>query len=639
MTPGRVRRAGVSSRRAPAPPCPIIFTVLFFTRTLGRRCASILAFSACLAFAQPAAQTVAAPKAGPVAIMPSSEVKAGMKATAWTVFEGTHPVAVPIEILGVLKNAWGPRQDIIIGKMGGRAERTNVAGGMSGSPVYAGGKLMGAVSLRMSVFSPDAICGITPVEQMIEINDFDPSKPASARTPDQRAGWKPVAMPREFASAAGSLQWIDTPLVLSGFHESTLREFSPVFQQMGVQVAQGGAGSSLRGSALAADWRSALQPGDAVSGVLVSGDLSVSAMGTVTYNDGKRVLAFGHPFLNLGPIDMPMARSEVVLTLASSFAPNKMGNATEIVGRLKQDRHSGISGVLGEPSPMIPVRLKVRSFGEGEQVIKERELKFDVFVQQKWTPFLMMLTLFNGLQGLNEFADDVTYRMSGDVEMDGAPKLSLSTMAAPGEIPVPPPMVLAGWWAEKFNRLFLNSVGSPNLRSVNATVDLLPRRRQASIETAWTADAEVEAGAEIPVRVFLRPYRGERLERVVRLRIPSGFPKGDHRILLSDAETLNRMQSVALATSRFLDLNQTVSLINKERSNNRLYASLVQSTPTVYYEDKTMPGLPGSVANVMANGRAATRPLLATPETARELASVPFDLQITGGYSLRIKVK
>lgn len=613
-------------------------TVQFLTRNLGRLCASLLTVGASLAFAQPAAQPLPAPKAGPVAIMPASEVKAGMKATAWTVFEGAQPVAVPIEILGVLKNAWGPKQDIIIGKMGGRAERTNVAGGMSGSPVYAGGKLIGAVSLRMSVFSPDAICGITPIEQMIEINDFDSSRPVAAKAPSQRAEWKPVALPGEFASAAGTMQWIDTPLVLSGFHESTLREFSPLFQQMGVQVAQGGAGSP-RGAGLAADWKSALQPGDAVSGVLVSGDLSVSAMGTVTYNDGRRVLAFGHPFLNLGPIDMPMAKSEVVLTLASSFAPNKMGNATEIVGRLKQDRHSGISGVLGEPSPMIPVRLKVRSFGEGEHVIKERELHFDVFVQQKWTPFLMMLTLFNGLQGLNEFADDVTYRMSGDVEMEGAPKLTLSTMAAPGEIPVPPPMVLAGWWAEKFNRLFLNSVDSPKLRRVDATVDLLPKRRQASIETAWTAEPEVEAGAEIPVRVFLRPYRGERLERVVRLRIPDGYPKGDHRILLSDAETLNRMQSVALATSRYLDLNQTVSLINKERSNNRMYVSLVQSTPTVYYEDKTMPGLPGSVANVMANGRGATRPLLATPETARELASVPFDLQITGGYSLRVKVK
>jgi hypothetical protein len=611
--------------------------VQYPTRFLGRLWASTVIFCLSPVMAQTAA--LQPPRSGPPTIMPAGEVKAGMKATAWTVFEGSKPIAVPIEILGVLKNAWGPRQDIILGKMGGRAERTNVAGGMSGSPVYVDGKLLGAVSLRMSVFSPDAICGITPIEQMIEINDFDGSRPPAPKAPNQRAEWKSVPLPGEFASSAGMLQWIDTPLVMSGFQESTLREFSPLFQQMGVQVAQGGSGSALRGSALAPGWKSALQPGDAVSGVLVSGDLSISAMGTVTYNDGKRVLAFGHPFLNLGPIDMPMAKSEVVLTLASSFAPNKMGNATGIVGTLKQDRHSGISGVLGEAAPMIPVRMKVRSFDDENKVIKERELNFDVFVQQKWTPFLMMLTLFNGIQGLNEFADDVTYRMSGNVEIDGAPNLSLSTMAAPGEIPIPPPMVLAGWWADKFNRLFLNSVNSPKLRSVDATVDLLPQRRAAAVETAWTAEPEVEPGSEVPVRVFLRQYRGERIEREIRIRIPDGFPKGDHRILLSDADTLNRMQSVGLMTSRFLDLNQTVSFINKERSNNRLYASLIQSTPTVYYEDKTMPSLPASVANVMANGRAATRPLVATAESAREVASVPFDLLITGGYSLRIKVK
>jgi hypothetical protein len=614
----------------------MVLTSLCFPLRRGRLGIGLLA-GALAAFAQqsPAGR----PKAGPVAILPAAEVKPGMKATAWTVFEGSEPVAVPIEILGVLKNAWGPKQDIILGKMGGRAERTNVAGGMSGSPVYVDGKLIGAVSLRMSVFSPDAICGITPIELMLEINDFDVTRPPAPKAPDQRAAVQNVPVPPEFAAGGGALQWIDTPLVLSGFHEQTLREFAGVFRQMGVSVAQGGSAGSLRGGQLSPGWRAALQPGEAVSGVLVSGDLSVSAMGTVTYNDGKRVLAFGHPFLNLGPIDMPMAKSEVVLTLASAFAPTKMGNATEVVGVLRQDRHSGISGELGVTAPMIPVKLRVRTFGEAEEVVKEKTLHFDVFVQQRWTPFLMMLTMFNGLQGLNDFADDVTYRMSGKVELDGAPEISLSTMSAPGEMPVPPPMVLAGWWGEKFNRLFLNPVNVPKLRSVDATIDLLPKRRTAAIETAWTPEPEVHAGDEVPVKVWLRPYRGSRIQREVRIKIPEGFPKGDHRLLLSDAETLNRMQSAATFSSRFIDLPQTVALINQERSNNRLYLSLVQSAPTVFYEDKTMPSLPASVANVLQNGRASVRPMVAAPETATELAAVLFEQQITGGFSLRLKVK
>src|SRR5262249_51507122 len=132
-----------------------------------------------------ASEATSRPKAGPVDIMPESEIKPGMKATAWTVFQGTEAEPVPIEIIGIYKNAWGPKQDIIVAKMGGKAIRTNVAGGMSGSPVYINGKLIGAVALRLSVFSPDAICGITPIELMLVINEFDKSRPDDAKVPDK----------------------------------------------------------------------------------------------------------------------------------------------------------------------------------------------------------------------------------------------------------------------------------------------------------------------------------------------------------------------------------------------------------------------------------------------------------------------
>ena len=133
------------------------------------------------------------PQPGPVETMKTSELKPGMQGTAWTVFAGTEPEPVPIEIIGLWKNAWGPKQDIILAKMGGKAARTNVAGGMSGSPVYIGGKLVGAVALRLSVFSPDAICGITPIDLMLEINDLDKTRPAEARTPDKNPAQRAAA--------------------------------------------------------------------------------------------------------------------------------------------------------------------------------------------------------------------------------------------------------------------------------------------------------------------------------------------------------------------------------------------------------------------------------------------------------------
>jgi hypothetical protein len=432
---------------------------------------------------------------------------------------------------------------------------------------------------------------------------------------------------------------IETPLTFSGFNENVLREFSPLFQQLGVTAVSGGGGSTSYTNKPAAGWQSSLKPGDVVSGVLVNGDMSVTGIGTVTYNDGKRVLAFGHPFFNLGPVDMPMSKGEVLMVLASAFQPNKFANATEIVGALHQDRHSGIMGVLGQESEMIPVSVKVRSLGENNTVRNEKDFRFNVFVQQKWTPYLMMLTMFNSISGLNEYTDEATYRLSGKVELDGKSNISLSTMQASGEMPMPAPMVLAGWWGDKFNRLFLNAVKTPSIKRVSATVDLLPDRRVASIENAWVANSEVRGGDEVPIKVFLRPYRGPRIEREFKLKVPTGLSRGEHRILLSDAETANRMQSMAGIMNKYIDLPETVSLINQERSNNKLYVSLMQASPTAYFDDKTLPSLPSSVLNVMQAGRASNRPLVTSADSTAEQTAIPFDYVISGSYALKVNVK
>jgi len=618
-----------------------------------RMAAVVLSFAA-LAFPLCAADLAPQrPQIGKVDIFKASDLRPGMQGTAWTVFSGSTPEPVPVEILGLWKNAWGPRQDIILAKLGGKAVRTNVAGGMSGSPVYIDGKLVGAVALRLSVFSPDAICGITPAELMLEIQDFDQSRPADARTPDKAVARGQVAVPGDLlaqAVAAGALPNlprqaqlmvpIETPLMFSGFHENVLRDFGPLFEQLGITAAQGGSASSTTYTAKpAAGWQSSLRPGDPVAGVLVSGDMSITGLGTVTYNDGQHVLAFGHPFFNLGPVDMPMSKGEVIMTLASQFQPNKFANATEIVGALHQDRHSGIMGVLGQESDMIPVTVAVRSFGDNNAVRSQKDFRFNVFVQQKWTPYLMMVTLFNSLSELNEFKDEATYRLTGDVELNGGPNLSLSTMQASGEMPMPAPMVLAGWWGDKFNRLYLNAVNPPSIKRVAVTVDLLPERRVASIENAWLATPEARPGDDVAVKVFLRPYRGGSLERDFTLKIPAGLAKGEHKIMLSDADTINRMQTVAGMMNHYIDLPQTVSLINQERSNNKLYVSLLDASPTAYFDDKTLPSLPASVLNVMQSGRGSNRSLITSPDSASEQMSLPFDYVVTGSYSLKITVK
>jgi hypothetical protein len=605
----------------------------------------------CALSAQPESvpNMAAPPKSGKVALFPENELRPGMKGVAWTVFQGTQPEPVPVEIVGIWENGWGPRQDIIIGKLTGKAERTNVAGGMSGSPVYIDGKLVGAISLRLSVFSPDAICGITPIQLMLDVKNFDQSRPSDARTPgkfETASADKPlpegllglVLSSARNVSEAPTMTPIATPITMSGFTDETVRQFAPIFNQLGLTVAQGGAGGKLHSSKPAADWATALQPGESIAAVLVSGDMNMTGTGTVTYNDGKHVLAFGHPMFNLGPVDMPIAKDTIITTLASAYQPTKMGNATEVVGALKQDRHSAIAGELGATAQMIPVTLNVRSFASDNSVRKNSQFHYNVFVDQKWTPYLMMATLFNSLSNLNDFSEEATYRLRGQLTVEGQQRVDLTTMQAPAGTPIPTPMLLAGWWADKFNRLYVNSAKLPKLDAVDVTVDLLPERRIAQIESAWIPDNKVVPGSETPVKVFLRPYRGERMERTVKVKIPAGLARGEHQILFSDADTLNRFQNLASTLNRIEDVPQTVAMLNQERSNNRLYVSLIESQPTVYSDEKVLPSLPASVLNVMQSGRATNHEFVSSPESAHEEFSVPMNEVVTGSYSLKVYV-
>jgi hypothetical protein len=282
--------------------------------------------------------------------------------------------------------------------------------------------------------------------------------------------------------------------------------------------------------------------------------------------------------------------------------------------------------------------MHVNSFNPNNTVRKNQDFHFNVFVNQKWTPYLMMASLFNALSNMNDFSDDETYRLHGELKIDGQHRIELKTMQAPAETQIPTPMLLAGWWGDKFNRLYGNTNSLPKLSAVEVTVDLLPERRIAQIENAWIGDNKVEAGTDVPVKVYLRPYRGDLMERTVQVHIPAGLAHGEHQILFSDADTLSRTQNIASSLNRIEDVPQTVALLNEERSNTNLYVSLIESQPTVYSDEKVLPSLPASVMNVMQSGRTTNHQFVSSPESAHEQSSVPFDTVITGSYSLKIYV-
>jgi hypothetical protein len=603
----------------------------------------LAAFTGLLIFTGGAASVAAAevpPPIGKPVIMPLSQVTSGMKATVWTVFEGSKPEAVPVEIIGVWRNAFGPKQDVILGKMGGRVLKTGVAGGMSGSPAYIDGKLIGAVSLRIGAFTPDPICGITPIENMLEVNRYDPGRPMDARGPGsvQRA----MTVPNDVHAAAAGLQMvpIDTPISMAGFTSSAMEQFAPMMRQMGISAVQGGAAGGLKSTRLAADWQTALKPGEVINQILVSGDMSMAAMCTVTYNDGKNVLGCGHPVLNSGPINMPIAKGEVLMVLGSSLSPNKIGNATDVVGALRQDRHSAIGGELGGIAEMIPVKLNVRNYGDDGRVKSSKQFRYEVFVDQKWTPYLMLVTAFNTVSSINDFSENTTYRVNGKIGLEGGKQLELSTLVSPVDFSMMPTgLQMASWWGDKFNQLFANPSAMPKLGAVELDIDLLPERRQMQVESAYLSSSRVAPGDEVLVKVFLKPYRGARVEREVKIKIPEGASAGEHRILLSDGETLNRLRGLASRSERPNDVAQTVALLKQERRSDRMYVSLIEPGATVYTGDKAMPSLPASALSVMQSARAGGMPLPSQPESLSEQGSIALDYVVTGSYMLRVQVK
>src|SRR5579864_396971 len=312
-----------------------------------------------LAQSRPASQT-AQPVPATTQIMKVDDVRPGMKGVGYTVFEGTKPEPMGVEVLGVLRNLNGPKSDVVLVRLTGeKPEFTGVVAGMSGSPVYIDGKLLGAIAYRIGQFSKEPIAGITPIEQMLEINEFDQSIPQGGGTSIARAT---VASKTSTPGAEDSnpiqsyaqyLQPIDAPFVFNGFNEAAIKQFAPQLSAMGITPVMG------VGSASKEKQPEPLVPGSAVSAILVRGDMDVAATCTVTYMDKDHLLACGHPLMQYGMVDMPMTKANVVATLSSPLNAFKIINTTEAVGAFVQDRHTGILGRFDRDPKMIPVTLSI----------------------------------------------------------------------------------------------------------------------------------------------------------------------------------------------------------------------------------------------------------------------------------------
>jgi hypothetical protein len=573
--------------------------------------------------------------------IPVSQIHIGMRGVAYTVFQGVKPESMEVEVLGVLHNVNGPKGDVILVRLHGqKVEYTGVVAGMSGSPVYIDGKLAGALAFRIGEFSKEPIAGVTPIADMLEINALDRSpaeetaavKPAISVIAGKTASPGEIStMPNSAQDSAGTfanyLKPIETPLVFNGFSEQAIHLFAGQLGSAGIVPVMGA------GSVSDDKQPEPVEAGSAISAILVRGDMDIEATCTVTYVDPQRLLACGHPLLQFGSVDLPMNKAEVLATLPSPLNAFKIVNTTEPVGTFIQDRHTGIMGVFNRQPEMIPVTLSIHSSTGMKQ------FHYEVLNNPKLTPVALMVTVFNALHGVNEFGEEITYRLSGSIGVKGFPEVTMRNMFAPSENAQPAAMQAAISLGERFGRIYDNPYSAAAVAGVKLDFDLVRERRWARLESARTSVTEARPGEEIMLETVLAPYRGERIVQQIPVKIPTSASKGTLRILVSDGETLDHIGRSNAAFGRKLDLASTISLLNKEHSNNRVYVSLLEADPEARVADKVMPTLPISIMNVMDGMRGNQEMIVSGESNVDETATAALDYVVSGAQLLTVTVK
>jgi hypothetical protein len=562
-------------------------------------------------------------------IFPLSDIKPGMHGVAYTIFEGDKIEPMDLEVIGVLHNAVGPKEDVILVRLlGEKAEKSGVVAGMSGSPVYFDGKLAGALALKLGTFTKEAIGGVTPISNMLEVENSSGSMPAAGAVhADAR-----VPLPQEFAqrAAVGAGQFlvpIDTPLIASGLYPETLARFGKDFGAWGMSVMAGG-------TAAATSEDAQLKPGDMVGIDLIRGDLSVSAGCTVTYVDKNRILACGHPLFGFGAVQMPLSRAHVLMTLASAQASTKVLTTGATIGTLTQDRETAVMGVLGDGPQMIPLNVTL------DTPAGEKQYHFEVIESAQLTPLLVTTAAYNGITGSPSYGEGTTLRLEGQIKVKGHTAVQLQNLFAPTDQPTPSAFFVATELQAAFARIYSNPYELPEIERIDLRVTALAERRLATIDGAWIEKSEVHPGDTVGVKVLLRPYRGPSFIQEIPVTIPQQTAPGTLQIVVSDADFLNQNVQYLAASSQgqLAGLEELVQLINRERRNDRLYATLFQSAPTILIDDKELPNAPASVINVLDQRQNSGNARLLRQSAAGEW-SVEMHQVIDGVRMLPITVK
>jgi hypothetical protein len=605
-----------------------------------RLCATVLLALGVL-LATPSAQTV---------MLPLDEVRPGMVGIGRTVFSGTELEDFKVHVLGVMRNVIGPKRSLILARLeGGPLAKTGVIAGMSGSPVYVDGRLMGAVSYALGQFSTEPIAGITPIAEMID---------ATALTAPARST-RPVAIsfptsPRELleiwshdlgharpfvdepsqalvlSGAAGDLtrmsamlRPISVPITASGFDTTVLDPLTPAFAAAGFVPVSG---AQSPNAARTSNDRP-LRPGDAVGVGLLTGDFELGATGTVTHVDADRVYAFGHPLYNLGPTQFPMTRATVQVVLPSLMSSAKLASFDEVIGTVQQDRATAIAGRLGPAPSLIPVTITLNS-DRGPS----RTFNFGVVRDFTFTPLLTYLSVANVLVSYERGAGPASFAIRGSASIRSEGELAFEDIFTGDQATGGAAAYVAGPLAA----LLKNTGENVDVERISLTIDASEQQRSARIERVWLDTPRPRAGQRATVNVALRSMRGQEIVRQVPIDIPANL-SGSLQLVVADAARTTADDRRDTRGADMQRVSQLMRTFNRARRNNRLYVRLTSPDSGAVVNGEPMAGLPPSVLSVIEADRnsGTVGSLRSTTRGEWELA---LDFAVSGSRQLTLSL-
>jgi len=584
-----------------------------------------------------------------ISIFPVSELREGMRGTAKTVFRGSRSEEFNVEILGVIPNWIGPKQDMIVGRLSGaNAERTFVFAGMSGSPVYIDGKLVGAISYSFP-FAKEPICGITPFEQMISAVETSSSVAVSSREPKAFAyaellsdNWRPdisagsvqhnqllsgySSDSKLMAIAGQTFKPIATPLTFSGLSQKTLDLFAPELLAAGILpvAASGGNAGITPMKAATAD---TLLGGDSVVVHLARGDVALAAAGTVTLRDGNKIYAFGHPFFGLGSASLPMAESHVVTVVPNANNSFKLAVPDSMVGTMTQDRATGIFGMLGETPRMLPVKIKLKT-SRG----RSTEVNYESAIDEILTPLIVNIGVVNTILSNERSLGDMTIEMSSEISVRGEEPIKFARrFAGPQAAGFASATV-----AIPINALLRAGFDGLDISGVTVNMAVSDSSKTATLDRISTDRIQARPGETVELTSFARTEAGKIIIQKVPVTIPKDTAPGLVSLTIGDGSSVQQNAAITQFTPK--SAAELIAAINRFKRPDRLYAVVSRTSTGAVIGVSEMPNLPPSVLATLNNDRTTGGSKPTVQIVIAEFELPQGDYLVSGSQSLTIEI-